>query len=257
MITGPTTPQLISDGVDVERQFDDADGDADTYEVTIEWGDGAEDGSTPGTTCVAGSIVDTGTGDGSNCVFVSEPDGDQTIGTFTASKQYTEPGVYTLTATVTDSLGNSDTSVYEFVVVYESENGRVNGAGWFWSSNVSYPLDDDPWGNWAFFGFRSRYRNGEDTPRGSTRLHLLGEFYFRSTGYDYMTINDTTAVAEGTGRLDGESGYRFRIQAIDNGWLDFVQITIWDPETGTTVYDNGIMFDEGDVVLFGGIRVRS
>ena len=165
--------------------------------------------------------------------------------------------MYTLTATVTDSVGNSVSQVFEFLVVYDPAGGRVSGAGWFWSDNSSYPLDNDPWGNWAFFGYRARYRNGEDTPRGRTKLHLLGEFFFRSTSYDYLIINDTTAVAEGDGRVGGQSGYRFRIQGIDNGWLDYVQITIWNEATGETVYDNGAMFDEGDLVLFGGIRIRS
>ena len=102
-------------------------------------------------------------------------------------------------------------------------------------------------------------RNGEDTPRGRTNLHLLGEFYFRSTSYDYLIINDTTAIAEGSGRLDGQNGYRFRVQGIDNGWLDYIHIEIWEetPNGPVTVYDNGVMFDDGDLVLFGGIRIRS
>ena len=93
-------------------------------------------------------------------------------------------------------------------------------------------------------------------PSGRTQLRLLGDFYFRSTSYDYLIVNDAIAIAEGTGRISGQD-YRFRVQGIDNGWLDFFQITIWDPATGEVVYDNGILYDKGDVVLLGGIRVRS
>ena len=49
------------------------------------------------------------------------------------------------------------------------------------------------------------------------------------------------------------------MQGIDNGWLDFFQITIWDPAAPTDtppLYDNGVLYDKGDVVLLGGIKVR-
>lgn len=161
-----------------------------------------------------------------------------------------------MTVTVADAAGNVDTAVFEFVVVYDAGAGRVSGSGWYWSGNEAYD-DGDPWGNWAHFGYRARYRNDEPTPRGTTKLHLWGEFFFTSTAYDYLVINDTVAVAEGSGRLDGQDGYRFRVQGIDNGWVDFFQITIWNEATGEIVYDNGVMYDEGDFVLLGGIRIRS
>ena len=129
-------------------------------------------------------------------------------------------------------------------------------AGWYWSGNEAYD-DGDRWGNWAFFGYGARYKKNATTPTGTTKLRLLGEFYFKSTGYDYLLINDTVAVAEGVGKLDGQRGYRFRVQGVDNGWIDFFQITIWDEATGEIVYDNGVLYDSGDLVLLGGIRIRS
>ena len=85
---------------------------------------------------------------------------------------------------------------------------------------------------------------------------MLGEFFFRSTSYDYLIVNDAIAIAEGVGKI-GNTQYRFRVQGIDNGWLDFFQITIWDPVTDEVVYDNGVLYDKGDLVLLGGITLRS
>ncbi len=72
-------------------------------------------------------------------------------------------------------------------------------------------------------------------------------------------------MAEGTGTTGGNTSYRFRVQGIDNGRVDFFQITIWDDSTGDVLYDNGVVYtneglvedDRGDRVLLGGIRVRS
>ena len=154
-----------------------------------------------------------------------------------------------------DAAGNTDTSLFEFAVVYDPTiNGRVAGAGWYWSGAEAY-AEEEPWGGPAFFGYRARYKNDE-TLKGKTRLHLLGEFFFKSTSYDYLIINDTMAIAEGVGKINGSTGYRFRVQGIDNGRFDFFQISIWDEATGEVIYDNGILYDEGDLVLLGGIRVK-
>jgi len=33
-------------------------------------------------------------------------------------------------------------------------------------------------------------------------------------------------------------------------------MTIWNPTTNQVVYDNGVLFDRGDRVLLGGIKVK-
>jgi hypothetical protein len=139
-------------------------------------------------------------------------------------------------------------------VVYDPAAGRVSGAGLYWSGPEAY-ADEGPYGGPATFGYRARYKNDDPTPVGKTKLHLIGEFFLKSTSYDYLIINDTVAVAEGVGKVDGTHGYRFRVQGIDNGFLDFFQITIWDPD-GEVFYDNGVLYDNGDLVLLGGIRIR-
>ena len=255
-IDAPNTPQLIADGILVDIEFRDANGSFDDYTVTIDWGDRDESvsGSTS-TTCTATSAVPQVLA-GNNCEVVAEPVPGVSFGIATAQFVYDKPGVYAVTVTVTDAAGNSDSSVYEFVVVYDPSGGRVDGVGTYWSGNEAYD-DGDPWGNLAFFGYGARYESGQSTPSGTTKLRLLGEFFFKSTSYDYLIVNDSVAVAEGVGRMNGQEDYRFRVQGIDNGWFDMFQITIWNDVTGTVVYDNGVLFDEGDLVLLGGIRVRS
>ncbi|MEO0493020.1 MAG: hypothetical protein AAF081_06360 [Actinomycetota bacterium] len=252
-INGPAVP--VGDAVVLDIEFGDDDGSADAYTIDVDWGDSDDDDpSTMATTCTASTGAPTAGNPA--CEIVSAPTAPgETDGLMTASFTYPEPGVYTVTVTIADAAGNTDISVFEFAVVYDPTiNGRVAGAGWYWSGAEAY-AEEEPWGGPAFFGYRARYNNDEAV-RGKTRLHLLGEFFFKSQSYDYLIINDTMAIAEGVGKINGDTGYRFRVQGIDNGRFDFFQISIWDEVTGEVIYDNGILYDEGDLVLLGGIRVR-
>ncbi len=228
-VTGPTAPQTITTPVTIEATFLDVSGSADTYTATIDWGDG---------TTSAGTVT---------APTATNP------GQITASRRYVETGVYTVGVTVRDQTGASSSQPYEFVVVFDTtERGTVSGSGRYWSGPEARP-GGSRWGTVARFGFDARYRSGVVV--GETELRLLGDFYFKSTQYDYLIVNDALAVAEGTGKI-GSTTLRFRVQAVDNGWLDFFQMTIWNPTTNEVVYDNGVLFDKGDLVLLGGIKVR-
>ncbi len=258
----PATPQLISDGVDVDVDFTDPDG-AGEYTIEIDYGDAdPDDPLITSTTCTVSSGSPLVTGDPS-CELVQEPGAGDNAGVVVSNFTYPRPGVYNVTVTVTDGAGEFDQWNFEqHIVVYDPEAGRVSGAGVFWSDDSSY-VDNDRHGEWAYFGYNARYRGNATVPSGKTSLLLLGDFYFRSTGYDYLIINDTMAVAEGVGRFNGQSGYRFRVQGVDSGRTDFFQLTVWeDGNPANVVYDNGVVFDangsvQGDRVLRGGIKVRS
>ncbi|HSM66647.1 MAG TPA: hypothetical protein VK860_10105 [Ilumatobacteraceae bacterium] len=231
-IDAPTTPQLLSAGVVVRAEFTDASAPFDTFTALVDWGDGT---TSPAT--------------------ITPPTSANATGSLIANKVYAETGVYPVTVTVTDASGGSDSELYEFVVVFDpTTNGRVSGSGAYWSG-AEASAGTSRWGAPAFFGYNARYRNNATLPSGETQLRLLGQFLFKSTSYDYLIVNDSLAIAEGVGTAGGRQ-YRFRVQGIDNGWLDFFQITIWNPTTGEVLYDNGVLYDKGDLVLLGGIRVK-
>ena len=231
-IDGPTTPQPITESVLISATFSDTSAPFDTFTATVDWGDGTQ-----------------------SAAQVTDPTGPSEPGAITADHVYSRTGVYPVTITVFDRDGASDSELFEFVVVFDPDTtGRVAGSGTYWSGSEAY-AGTSRWGSPAFFGYNARYPDGADVPSGETQLRLLGKFYFRSTSYDYLIVNDAIAIAEGVGRI-GTKNYRFRVQGIDNGWLDFFQITIWDPATDEVLYDNGVLYDKGDVVLLGGIKVR-
>ena len=234
-VVGPLTPQNIVDGVALQAFFTDASAPFDSFTATIDWGDGS--GPTPA------AVTAPSTSDGE--------------GTISGFKQYAAAGVYSAIVTVTDGNGDSYSEDYEFIVVFDPDsNGRVSGSGFYWSGAEAFP-GGSRWGAPAFFGYDAKYKRNATVPSGGTQLRLLGEFFFKSTSYDYLIVNDAIAIAEGVGKI-GTKEYRFRVQGIDNGWLDFFQITIWDPANGNeVVYDNGVLYDKGDLVLLGGIKVKS
>jgi PKD repeat protein len=231
-LTAPTTPQLLTAGVTIGATFSDASAPFDTFTAIVDWGDGT---TSPAT--------------------VTAPTSAGGSGSVVANKVYAETGVYPVTVTITDAAGGSDFELYEFVVVYDpTTNGRVTGSGTYWSGPEA-SAGTSRWGAPAFFGYDARYKKNATLPTGETQLRLLGQFLFKSTKYDYLIVNDAVAIAEGVGTAGGKQ-YRFRVQGVDNGWLDFFQITIWNPTTGAVLYDNGVLYDKGDLVLLGGITVK-
>ena len=259
-VSGPTLPAPLGTDSVLEIEFTDAELGGDDYTVEFDFGTDPF-GNRVSEPCVAASSG-AGTTADATCSLV-EPSATSP-GSATATITYPEPGVYSVTATVTDAEGLESSATYEFVVIFDPGGGRVAGSGIFWSDAASSLGKGPRRGTIGLFGYHARYRNGASEPVGETSLKLLGGLRFKSTEYDYLVINDTIAVAEGSGDVNGQSGYRMRVQGIDNGWVDFFQITIWDP-SGELVYDNGILYedppddlrdDRGDTVLVGGIRIR-
>ena len=260
-IVGPTVPAELGTAAEVSIEFSDGEGTLDDYTVSFDWGLNLL-GEEVVDDCTATS-AGTGSEAASSCSLV-EPTLDAP-GSATGTVVYPEPGVYTVTVEVRDSNDFVVEATYEFIVIFDPGGGRVAGSGIYWSDNASFMGNGPRWGTTGIFGYNARYRNGASTPTGKTSLTLLGGFRFKSTAYDYLIVNDTVAVAEGVGKLNGQDGYRMRVQGIDNGRYDFFQITIWDDATDEIIYDNGILYedvpddvrdDRGDRVLLGGIRVK-
>jgi hypothetical protein len=167
---------------------------------------------------------------------------------------YEEPGVYTVTVTVTDDDGGTVSQTYEFIVIYDPSAGFVTGGGWIDSPEGAYKPEPPLTGK-ANFGFVSKYKKGADVPTGQTEFQFkIAGLNFHSSNYDWLVITGNNyAMFKGTGTINGEGEYRFRLWAGD-GVPDTFRIRIWlEDEEGneTDVYDNG--FDQaiggGSIVI--------
>jgi PKD repeat protein len=191
-------------------------GTLDTHTASWDWGDGST---------TAGVVIET--------------DGD---GTVSGGHVYTDAGVYTVALTVADKDGGSDSEIYEFVVVYDPEGGFVTGGGTIDSPEGAYTADPLLTGK-ATFGFVSKYKKGATTPTGNTEFQFrAADFNFHSSSYEWLVVTGTDyAMFKGSGKIDGDGDYLFRIWAGDAD-PDAFRIKIWtEDEAGAenVVYDNG------------------
>ena len=217
-ITAPTDPVELGTPVNASASFTDA-GVPDTHTAEWDWGDNT---TSPGTV---------------------------NSGTVTGNHNYVEPGVYTVTLTVTDDDGGVGVSIYEFVVVYDPDGGFVTGGGWIYSEPGAYQADPTLEGK-ANFGFVSKYKKGKSIPEGNTEFNFkAGDLNFHSDSYDWLVVNQggTNAQYKGSGTINGDAAptgnlYKFMIWAKDNDpvYGDTFRIKIWYDDGGEIViYDNG------------------
>ena len=216
LIAAPVDPVRVNTLLEVSAGFTDP-GILDTHTAVWDWGDGS--------TC-----------DGT----VS---GENGSGTVTGSHTYTAAGIYTVTLTVTDKDGDTGTSTFEYVVVYDPSGGFVTGGGWITSPAGAYAPDPQMEGR-ATFGFISRYRPGRTTPDGNTQFQFrAARLNFHSTEYEWLVVGGHRAQYKGSGTINGEGDYGFMLTAIDGNLTDSqaydsFRIKIWDKTSGDIVYDN-------------------
>jgi len=82
---------------------------------------------------------------------------------------------------------------------------------------------------------------------------------FGSDTYDWLVVTGAQAQLQGTGTFTGDTSYKFLLTVIDGqkpgaGGVDYIRIKIWDPVTGTVIYDNqpGAPIDASPTVRIGG-----
>ncbi len=187
-------------------------------------------------------------GDGESSVGIVDEEGK----TATGEHVYVSPGVYKLTATVTDSWGKSSSYEYLYKVIYDPEGGFVTGGGWFYSPAGSLASDASIEGK-ASFGFISKYQKGANIPSGSTEFQFkAGNLNFNSTSYDWLVIAGAKAQYKGTGVINGSGEYKFILTAVDGqvpggGGNDKIRIKIWDKYTDQLIYDNKIGSEDSEL----------
>lgn len=204
---------LVGATVNASAPFSDPD-KLDTHTAVWDWGDGSTSAGT-----------------------VTENFG---AGTITGDHIYTTPGIYTVQVTVQDDFGNSDTAVYQYVVVYDPNGGFVTGGGWIDSPAGAYKADPNLTGR-ANFGFVAKYQRGAQVPTGNTQFQFkAGDLNFHSISYEWLVVAGSKAQFKGMGTINGQGMYKFMLTAVD-GSPDRFRIKIWYEENGVeiVVYDNG------------------
>lgn len=214
-VVGPSGPVAIGAAAGVSVRFSDPD-DGDAHVAQFTWGDGS-----------------TSTGDV-----------DQAADSAAGSHAYTVPGVYRVTATVTDRAGEGASGTHEFVVVFDPDGGFVTGGGWVLSPAGAYLADPALTGR-ASFGFVARYLRGANVPTGNTEFQFhAGGFAFKSTAYDWLVVAGSKAQFKGIGTVNGSGLYGFMLTCID-GAPDTFRMKVWRVADGAIVYDSGLGVDDG------------
>jgi hypothetical protein len=179
----------------------------------------------------------------SGATAVTEPVGSNP-GTCSGSHTYPpSTDVYEVTVTLTDDCGASGSSVYQYVVVYDSNGGFVTGVGRINSPPQAYLLDPAAVGT-ASFGLVSKYKKGTTIPEGDTSFNFSAVgFKFDSDSYEWFVISGAKARYHGTGSVNGTPGYGFELTAWDGqvtggGGVDRFRIKIWQGNPGNVIYDN-------------------
>jgi PKD repeat protein len=219
-IIAPVDPQQVGTPISVSAAFEDPPFIytlIDTHTATWDWGDGASDSGTVTETNGSGSVEGT--------------------------HEYTAPGIYAITLTVTDNHGDEGVTEYQYVVVYDPYGSFVTGGGWIDSPPGAYNPDPTLTDK-ATFGFVAKYKKGASVPIGQTEFKFkVADLDFHSDTYDWLVIAGAKAQFKGTGTINGAGNYGFILTAVDSdipggGSADKFRIKIWDKDDDFVVYDN-------------------
>jgi alpha-tubulin suppressor-like RCC1 family protein len=230
-VTLPAVPIAVNAAVALGATFSDA-GTLDTHSGTFQLG-------------IGGAMI---------TAAITENAG---VGSMAATAAFGAPGVYTITARVSDNGGSSGTrsssvDVPAYLVVYDPSGAFVTGGGWINSPADACVLSSACSGasGKATFGFVAKYQHGANAPSGTTEFQFrTGGITFRSTSYDWLVVTPSRAQYKGIGAINGGGRYGFLLTAVDGQGTggdgsDRFRIKIWNAETGAIVYDNQIGAEE-------------
>ncbi|MFE9644096.1 family 43 glycosylhydrolase [Streptomyces sp. NPDC006365] len=204
--TGPKDPVAAGRSAVVTADFTDL-GSGDTQTCRVDWKDGTEPA--------------TGTVSGSRCE---------------ATHTYTKAGIHRPEITVTDDDGGSDSAKLPELIVYDRAAGPIAGVGVISSPAGAYPAKPTLTGP-AGFSFGATYKKGATVPSGGATFdYAAAKLKFRSTSSDWLVVTGADAQYQGSGTVNGTSGYGFRITVTNSP--DTYRIKIWKKTTGDVLYDN-------------------
>ncbi|WP_328744309.1 family 43 glycosylhydrolase [Streptomyces sp. NBC_00285] len=220
--TGPKSPVPVGKRTAVTASFTDP-GRSDTHTCVVDWKDGSKPQS--------GKVAALG------C---------------RAEHTYTKAGIRRPVITITDDDGASDSRTLPELIVYDRSAGPVFGAGVVGSRAGAYPAKPGLTGK-ATFSLAAAYTRGAVAPLGKVSFDFgPARLAFRSTGADWLVVTGSQAVYQGSGTVNGKSGYAFRVTATDGP--DTFRIKIWKKSGGEVVYDNLTGSKVTGVIAFGKSR---
>ncbi|MFH9548217.1 family 43 glycosylhydrolase [Streptomyces sp. NPDC017435] len=200
-------------------------------------------------TAVTVRFTDPGAGDSHTCVVDWKDGGRPAGGTVTASgcraeHTYTSAGIRRPVITVTDDDGASVGTTLPELIVYDRAAGPVVGAG-----SITAPFGPRLKGR-ASFSIAAGYLPGAAAPAGQAAFDFRpARVALRSTGLDWLVVTGNTAVLQGSGTVNGKSGYAFRVTTTDNP--DTYLVKVWKKSGGEVVYSSGAAAKVNGVISVG------
>ncbi|WP_037673483.1 family 43 glycosylhydrolase [Streptomyces griseus] len=190
---------------------------------------------------VNAAFTDLGTADTQTCRVDWKDGTAPTTGKVTASRcqathTYAGAGIHRPEITVTDDDGGTDSAELPELIVYDRAAGPVAGVGIISSPAGAYPAKPTLTAP-AGFSFGAAYKKGATVPSGNATFdYAAAKLSFRATASDWLVVTDSEAQYQGSGTVNGTSGYGFRLTVTDSP--DTFRIKIWKKSTGDVVYDN-------------------
>jgi hypothetical protein len=204
---GPIDPYALGFEGFVAGTFADPNTD-DVITVEVDWGDGTV--TTPSFDLVG------------------------SLGSLDDSHFYSTPGIYTITLTVRDDSGGSDTAEYESAVVFDPDGKSISGSPEVVVGDVSDKVN-----------FSVKYDKKTGNPEGHlnyTHKDADGKAKFEAEEIQYLWIFGDWAFTQGQGTLDstGEE-YEFLLVILDGartGTDDMFRFKLWNANTLEVFYDS-------------------
>jgi hypothetical protein len=148
-------------------------------------------------------------------------------------------GIWGLSASAVDNNGNRGSRKYgfDFLVIYDPSAGSATGTGWIVPGGSTSDINDSLLGGVdgttkASFSFKVLYKSATSTtPTGSFNLSYGSQFKLQSDDYDWLVVQPSTAVFQGTATIKGLPGrwtFQVRVQDGDStDGVDRLELRVW------------------------------
>jgi hypothetical protein len=153
----------------------------------------------------------------------------------------------------TDAAENTSAPTCISIVIFDPSAGFVTGGAWIDSPASSCPILCRGAPGKAHVSFVSRYQKGASIPTGETSFEFqAGNLRFKSSSYKWLVVSSDGALAqyEGSGSVNGVSGYVFRLTlydaAVTGVGRDSIRMKIADPSR--VVYDDKAGTNDDDIL---------